>query len=140
MNNPSTNSPRSAFRRSSLFTLVCVLGLALAPFQILRAADAPTTPPATVKAAVLPLTATFEKVTGGENGPFVLKLKNTSDHAVMVSAKILLSVVMHADTKARHVPEHAIEAGQTWSIPDLAAADKVILTAKNFAPMEVVVP
>ena len=30
--------------------------------------------------------------------------------------------------------------GDTWSIADLAAADKVILTAAGFAPLEIVVP
>jgi hypothetical protein len=79
-------------------------------------------------------------VTGGENGPYVLKVKNTSADTLKVSAKILLAVAFHADNKAKLVPEHAIAAGDTWSIADLAAADKVILTATGFAPLEIVVP
>ena len=80
-----------------------------------------------------------EKVTGNDKGPFVLKLKNKSKAAVNVTAKVLLAVAFHGEDKARHIPAHSIEAGQVWSISDLAAEDKVILTADGFAPLEIVV-
>lgn len=91
------------------------------------------------KAPALPVTATFEKTTGAEEAPYSLKLKNTSKETITVSAKILLSVAFHADSKARMVSEHAIKAGETWSIPGLAAEDKVTVMAKGFAPLELVV-
>jgi hypothetical protein len=130
----------STFRSIVLLAVGGTIGLALVSTAALRAADLATLQPRSDQAAQLPLTAAFEKVTGGENGPYVLKLTNTSKEAVSVSAKILLSVAFHADNKARTLPEHTIGAGETWSIPDLAAKDKVILTAKDYAPMELVVP
>jgi hypothetical protein len=134
-------TPKTPTLRSIvLLALGGAIGLALVSAPALRAADSTPLQPRSDQAAPLPLTAAFEKVTGGETGPYVLKLTNTSKAAVSVSAKILLSVAFHADNKARTLPEHAIGAGETWTIPDLAAGDKVILTAKDFAPMELVVP
>lgn len=103
----------------------------LAPIATLQAAD---------KAAVLPLTGTFEKVTGTEGAPFVLKLKNDSKSTLKVSGKVLLAVVHHAMDKARVLPEQTIEAGAVWTIKDLSGDDKVILTAAGFAPLEFKVP
>jgi len=118
--------------RSALITLGCAL-LALVAVPAIRAT--------TTEAAKLPLTATFEKVTTAEAGPpYVLHLKNDSKATVKVSAKVLLSVAFHSSSKARNVPEHAIEAGASWSIGELAANDKVILTAEGFAPLELTVP
>lgn len=103
----------------------------LAPFTNLQAAD---------KAATLPLTATFEKVTGSEGAPFVLKLKNNSKETLKVSGKVLLAVVHHAMDKARVLPEQAVEAGHVMTIKDLSAEDKIVLTAPGFAPLELSVP
>jgi hypothetical protein len=136
MNNPNTSS----LRRAALLALGCAFSLALSQAPALNAADTGTLQPLADKAPALPVTSTFDKVTGGEAGPYVLKLKNTSGDTLKVSAKILLAVAFHADSKARMVPEHAIAAGDTWSIPDLAAGDKVVLTAKGFDPLEIVVP
>lgn len=87
----------------------------------------------------LPLKASFEKVENAEAGPFVLTLKNEAKEAIKASAKVLLAVAYHADSKARNVPEQTIEPGKTMTIRDLAAEDKVIVTAKGYAPLEVVV-
>jgi hypothetical protein len=106
----------------------------------LKAADAAATPPMAGKAPSLPLTATFDKVVGAEKGPYVLKLKNDSKDAMRVSAKILLSVAFHMGSKHWDLPEHVIDPGQVWSIPDLSAGDKVTITAQGFAPLELVVP
>jgi hypothetical protein len=126
--------------RRAIVAMGCGLVLAIFQTPALRAAEGAASQSPAVKAPSLPLTSTFEKVVGGENGPYVLKLKNTSASAVVVTGKILLSVAFHADSKARKLPEHVIEAGQVWSIPDLAAADKVIISAAGFAPLEIVVP
>ncbi len=137
----SNNHPvRSATRRTALIALGCVFGLALVQVPAMKAAGTATLQPLADKAPSLPLTATFEKVTGTESGPYVLTLKNDSKDALKVSAKVLLSVAFHAEAKARNVPEHAIDAGQTWSIPNLAAQDRITVTAKGFAPLELTVP
>ena len=132
-------SPTTSTRKV-LLALGCALGFAIPSVPALQAADTVTLQPLADKGAALPVSYTFDKVTGGENGPYVLKVKNTSADTLKVSAKILLAVAFHADNKAKLVPEHAISAGDTWSIADLAAADKVILTATGFAPLEIVVP
>jgi hypothetical protein len=135
-----TASSRPALRRTNLLALGCALGLAFVPVAALRAADTLTPQNLADSAPALPslpLTSSIEKTTGGENGPYVLKLKNTSTAAVKVTAKILLSVAFHAENKAKNLPEHTVEAGQVWSIADLAAADKVVLAAKGYAPLEI---
>ena len=136
---PNTSSTRSAACRTALIALGCAFTLALVSMPALKAADAAAVPPPADKAPSLPLTATFEKGTGAERGPYVLKLTNASKDALKVNAKILLSVAFHGDSKARNLPEHVIDPGQTWIIPDLAAADKVIITAQGFAPLELTV-
>jgi hypothetical protein len=118
---------------------LAALGLALLPTAAVRAASAPAVNALDDKAPALPLTASFAKV-DGEDGPYVLSLKNTSDSAVKVSAKILLSVYFHADSKAKNIPVHTIEAGQVWTIPGLAANDKVTISGDGFAPLELTVP
>ena len=126
-----SHSLHSGARRSLLLALACAFSLILAPLANLQAAD---------KAAALPLTPTFEKVTGTEGAPFVLKLKNDSKATLMVSGKVLLAVVHHAMDKARVLPEQAVEAGQMMTIKDLSAEDKIVLTAPGFAPLELSVP
>jgi hypothetical protein len=137
----SLPSVRSTLSRTALFALGCALSLAPGLIAAARATDALALQPlAADKAPALPLTAAFEKGTGAEGAPYVLKLTNTSKEAVKVAAKVLLSVAFHADSKARNIPEHAIAAGATWSISDLAANDKVVISAKGFAPLELTVP
>jgi hypothetical protein len=131
---------RSATCRAALIALGCAFSLALVQIPALKAADSAASPPPADKAPSLPLTATFEKVTGAERGPYVLKLTNVSKDALKASAKLFPSVAWHGDTKARNLPEHVIDPGQVWAIGDLAAADKLIITAMGFAPLELVVP
>jgi hypothetical protein len=136
---PSTPSP---FRRASILSALAVLGCALA-FAFASAPSARAAGTATLgalgdKAPSLPLTATFAKA-DADTGPFVLNLKNTSDGSLKVTVKILLSVYFHADSKARNLPEHTIDAGQVWTIPGLAASDKVTVTADGYAPLELTV-
>lgn len=127
-----------SFSRTALIALGCALAFVSAP--ALRAADTAALQPLADKAPALPLTATFEKVVRSEDGPpFVLKLTNTSKDTLKVSVKILLSVFAHNTEKARNLPTQVIEAGKTWTIPELAALDKVIITADGFAPLELTV-
>jgi hypothetical protein len=124
-----------ALFRSALIALGFALGLAVVAIPALKAADAAMAD----KALSLPLTATFEKVAGAETAPYVLTLKNDSMKAVNASAKILLAVAFHAEAKARNVPECVIDPGKTCSIKDLAAGDRVVVSAKGFAPLELTV-
>jgi hypothetical protein len=138
MNVPYIYSHRSILR-ASLFALGSAVALALVHLPSARAADAAALTALDDKAPSLPLTATFAK-SDGEDGPYVLSLKNTSDSSVKVSAKVLLSVYFHADSKARNIPEHSIDAGQVWTILGLAANDKVSISGTGFAPLELTVP
>jgi len=140
MKTPPSLHRRRAFTRVTLIIAGCLLGLALAFAPALHAASDDATAKASDKAQALPLTATFAKDKNAEGPPYTLTLKNVSAHAVKVKAKILLAVAFHADNRAKNLPEHAIDAGKDWSIPGLAAQDKVILTAEGYAPLELLVP
>ncbi len=131
---------RPVASRIALLALGCALALVALQFSALRAADTPASAPAADKAPSLPLVPTFAKVTSGEDGPYVLNLKNVSKDVVTASAQVIASVTFHATAKTRNLPEHAIDPGQVWSITELAATDKVIVSAKGFAPLELTVP
>jgi hypothetical protein len=136
--NASSHSPlRLASVRSALVALSCAFAFAFAQAPAARA-DTATLRPMDDKAPSLPLTATFEKA-DADTGPYVLNLKNTSDGALKVTAKVLLSVYFHADSKSRNLPEHAIDPGQVWTITGLAANDKVTVSASGYAPLELTV-
>jgi hypothetical protein len=121
-----------------------VLGSALA-LMLLSAAQATNTPtlqPVTEqKAKALPLTTAFEKGEPGENGgPYTLVLKNTSGVALKLKATIIWSVASHNRANTINLPEHEIAAGGDWKISDLAAHDRVILSAEGFEKLEVTTP
>jgi len=122
----------------TLLTLGCAFALTLLAAPVAHAAGTATLQPLSDKAPALPLTATFEKTDAVP--PYVLKLKNDSKAAIKVSGKVLLSVVHHAMDKARPIPAHVIEPGQVWSIGELAALDKVILSSEGHADLELAVP
>ncbi|MEO6006355.1 MAG: hypothetical protein ABIZ04_00690 [Opitutus sp.] len=105
-----------------------------------HAADLKLQPIADAHAA-LPVTASFEKkATAGERGGhYSLNLKNTSDKTLKVTVAIVESVTSHARPKNRSVPEHALKAGDSWSVDDLSPSDKVTVTAEGFAPLEMTV-
>lgn len=134
----NSHSVRSLSRSRALLALACAFGLTLVSVPAVIAADAPAKPLAD-KAPALPLTATFEKVASTEGMPFVLKLKNNSKDTLKLSGKVLLSVVHHAMDKARVLPEHTLAGGEVWTIKDLSAEDKVLVSAHDFAPLELVV-
>lgn len=133
---PHTSFSRPA-TRAVLFALGA-LGLALFQAPALRAAGDPALRPLADAAAALPVTATFDK--SADSGPYVMNLTNTSKDTLKVTVTILLSMPSHADHKTRAVPEHAIEAGQVWTVTGLAAGDKVTVAADGFAPLETTVP
>jgi hypothetical protein len=124
---------------AALAAIAFASALALVQGPAARAAGSSTLTSLDDKAASLPVSTSFAKA-DGEDGPYVLSVKNTSGSSISVSAKILLSVYFHADSKAKNIPAHAIDAGQTWTIPGLAASDKVTLSADGFAPLELTVP
>lgn len=133
------SSTRLASCIATLFALGCAFGLAIVQSPSLKADDTAALRPVADKAPNLPVTATFEKAADADRAPYVLKLKNDSQDALKVSAKVLLSVAFHMESKARNIPEHVIDPGQVWTISELAAGDKVIVTAKDFAPLELTV-
>jgi hypothetical protein len=138
-----TLSTPSPFRRASILSALAVLGcafaFAFAQAPAARGADNGALKPLDDKAPSLPLTPTFEKA-DADTGPYVLNLKNTSDGTIKVTAKVLLSVYFHADSKSRNLPEHAIDPGQVWTIPGLASNDKVTVSGSGYAPLELTVP
>jgi len=127
---------RSSLSKIALVVMGCALSLVLLPVSALKATENVALQPLANKA--LPLSHSFEKV-AGENGPFVLKLTNTSNDSVKVSVQVLLSVYSHATTKARNLPEQAIAAGKDMTIPQLVALDKVIIKAEGFETLELTV-
>ena len=137
----STNSPtRLTKSRTALLALGCSFALALLAMPAVHATDSVALQPLADKAPGLPLTATFEKKAGAEGAPYVLHLKNESKASVKVAGQVLLSVSFHAVDKARKIAAHVVEAGAVWTITDLSANDKVILTADGFSPLELTVP
>lgn len=128
MNTSSRPNPAQSF----LLALGCALGLVFAAVPAVQAAEA--------DAKALPLTAVFEKVAKVEEAPpFALHLKNTSKESLKVNLKVRLAVVAHPMAKARDINDHVIDAGQTWTVSELAAGDKVTVTAAGYAPLELVV-
>lgn len=116
----------STLCKSALLALGVALSLVVVPAVTMHAETA---------AKSLPLTHAFAKVEG-EHGPHTLKLTNTSHDALKVHVKILLSVYSHASDKAKKLPEETIAAGKDWTITNLAALDKVIISAEGYAPLE----
>lgn len=133
MNTSPRISIRAGLRRSALLASAVALLVAFAPTLSLRAQGDSSQPASS--APSLPLSASFSKTTGSEDAPYVLTLKNESASAVTASAKVLLAVAFHADSKARVVSGHVIGPGETWTISDLAKGDRVIVSADGFAPL-----
>ena len=133
MNTPivSPSSRRSA-HTAIFLAFACILGVGFTPSANAAAAQ----PAVSEKAPALPVKATFEKVKKDDAPPYVLKLKNTSKESLEVSVTVLLSVMSHNRDKARQIPAHVIAAGDTYSVADLAAMDKVTVNAKGYAPLE----
>ena len=136
----NTSSPVAVICRAGLVALACAVGYAFVHAPAARAAGTAGFQRLEDKAPSLPLTYTFEKVTEGETGPYLLHLKNISSDTVTVDLQVTSSVTFHANSRVRNVTGHAIAAGEVWTITELAAADKVTVGAKGFAPLELTVP
>jgi len=135
--NTSNTSVRSITSRFTLLALGCAFSFAFIQVPVVKAAPLASAERLADKAPPLPLKAKTKKVKTEEGARYVLNLKNTSKASVKVTAMVLLSVAVHNMDKARHEPEHEIAAGETWTISNLAALDKVVVTAAGFAPLEV---
>jgi len=133
---PSTAPARIGW--AGVAALGMALGLAIACSPAVRADGAPAPSRLADKAPSLPVSYTFEKVTD-ESGPYVLHLKNTSSAALTVNAQVTSSVTFHANSKTRTVTGH-IDPGQVWTVTELAASDKVVVSADGFEPLELTVP
>jgi hypothetical protein len=134
-------SASSLLRKSTLIAFGCLVGLALVQARTAKASDTAVLVALDDKAApALPLSVTFEKVENAEAGPYVAKLKNTSSDAITVSGTYYPSVGIHSDTKERKLPERKLASGETWSIPGLAATDKLTIEGVGFAPLNITVP
>jgi hypothetical protein len=136
--------PRTSTSRTSSFAallaLACALVIAAAQTQATAATENAVLRPLADESPSLPVTTTFEKSADADSGPYVLKVLSVAKDTLVVNAKIVASVVSHGDTKERNLPAHTLEVGQTWSITGLAATDKVTLTAKGYASVELTVP
>ena len=135
-----TSSTPTVICRTGLTALACAFGFLMAHIPAARAAGSAVLMRLEDKAPSLPLTYTFEKVTEGESGPYVLHLKNISGDSITVDVQVTSSVTFHANSRVRNVRGHAIAAGEVWTITELATADKVAVSAKGFAPLELTVP
>lgn len=128
----------SLLRRIALLSVGATVALMLLP--AVRANQALNLSTVSDKAKALPLTASIEKGQPGENGGhYAVKLKNTSHEALKVKATIIWSVASHNRANTINLPEHEIAAGGEWSISDLAAHDRVIVSAEGHANLEVTV-
>jgi hypothetical protein len=134
------NQNASSQKRAALVATLSVCG-ALLFIPLAQAAGNSSFTQLADKAAPLPVSTSFEKVSSGEDrGQSVLIVKNTSPEAINVAAAIVESVTFHANAKNRTLPEHRIESGKDWKIEGLARGDKITLTAAGFEPLEVTVP
>jgi hypothetical protein len=135
----NSHSIHLAYRGVAAIALSCAFGLALIQVPAMRAADSTVMRPLDDKLPSLPFAATFDKG-DGDNGPYILSLKNTSGDSIKASGSVLLSVAVHNNAKTRDIPEHTVGRDEVWTIPGLAAGDKVTIAASGFSPLELTVP
>jgi hypothetical protein len=133
-------SARPFARKASLAALACILALAVSGPESLAGTDSSSLERRDDMAPALPLAVTFDKVTDAEAGPYVAKLKNTSSDSLTVSGTYYPSVGIHSDLKEKKLAETTIAPGGTWSIPGLAATDKLKIVGKGFADLDITVP
>ena len=139
MISPNLSILRTVLNRASLVALACSLGIALLPLPAMRAADAASLAPLDDHLQPVPLASSVDKA-DGDNGPYVLSLKNTSGDSIRASGTVQLSVASHGDKKTRDIPEHVVGRAEVWTINGLAAGDKVTIMAQGYSPLEVSIP
>lgn len=92
------------------------------------------------QAAPMPVTATFAKNASAKtDGPYVLTLKNTSETPITVSVRVDQDVTVHNRPKNRTVGPQEIAPGKEWRIDDLAALDKVTVSADGYESLTLTV-
>lgn len=98
-------------------------------------------PLADTHAKALPVTTSFEKAPAGQHGgTHALKVKNTGEAPLAITATVRWSIISHGSEKTTELPAHTVAAGEVWTIDDLSAEDKVSLAASGFETLEVKVP
>ncbi|HEY1848086.1 MAG TPA: hypothetical protein VGG37_02715 [Opitutaceae bacterium] len=133
-------TPFRSFRPAlaALAALVLAFGAAMAATSV-KAAGTASLQALDDKAPALPVTATFEKGTDPDLGPYILNLKNTSGSPLKVTVNVQVNASFHANKKNRKV-DHSIGAGEDFAVNDLGAGDKVTVTAEGYAPLELAAP
>jgi len=128
--------------RRPLVALFAIFALVLGALtSITHAGPAELQPLADKAAAKLPVTGTFAKGTPGENGgPYALTLTNTSSEKLTVNATIVWSVTSHNRANTIKLPAKELAAGASWTINDLAAEDRVLLSAEGYENLEFKTP
>lgn len=139
MNYSNVSVLRSVLNRAAPVALALSLALAFFPIPAAKAAEAAAMRPLDDQLQPVPLTPSVDKA-DGENGPYVLSLKNSSGDSIRASGTVQLSVASHGDKKTRDIPEHVVGRAEVWAISGLAAGDKVTIMAQGFAPLVVAIP
>lgn len=121
----------------SIVVAAAVAALFLSPLA--RSADQVSAQPLAENAKTLPVTTAIEKGQPGPQygAPYVLTVTNTSKAELKLKAVVAQSVVGHNRPKNLDLPEKALAAGAAWRIDDLAAEDKVTLSAAGYDKLEV---
>lgn len=132
MNTTLPVSRRATFGRSFVLVVAFALGFAL------NIASAAPQQVADTKASA-PVTVAFEKA-AGDDGPYLMTVKNTSSDALTVQISVHQSVKSHNRPMDVNHPEETIAAGGSTTVKGLAALDKVKISAKGYSAMELVVP
>jgi hypothetical protein len=115
------------------------LGLFLLPAPCARASGAADLIPLDDHLQPVPMTSSVDKG-DGENGPYVLSLKNTSGDSLRATATVQLSVASNGDKKTRDIGENVVGRAEVWTIPGLAAGDKVTIFVQGYSPLEISIP
>ncbi len=128
--------------RSRVLALVASLTVALLLASATTFANGSDLQPLSEKSAPqLPLSGTFARGTPGENGgPYALTLTNTSKQNLSVRGTIVWSVTSHNRANTIKLPVRELAAGESWTIDDLAAEDRVILEAEGYEKIEFKTP
>jgi hypothetical protein len=139
MTTPNRSFLRPVLNRSLAVALACSFGIPLLPIQAVGAPAMGTLSPLDDHLQPVPMTSSVDKA-DGDNGPYVLTLKNTSNDSIRASGTVQLSVASHGDKKTRDIAEHVVGRAEVWTIPGLSAGDKVTITAEGYSPLVIPVP
>ncbi len=128
--------------RSRVLALVACSAAALLLVSATTLASGSDLQPLAEKSAPpLPLSGTFARGTPGENGgPYALTLTNMSKQKLSVAGTIVWSVTSHNRANTIKLPLRELAGGESWTIDDLAAEDRVILEAEGYEKIEFKTP